>query len=152
MYTKRFAKVKYCIYFEILLIRVFSWFSELMHCLGSILVIWLEWFNFWGCLKISWLSWISVGLVISWLSCFNNWVICCSDQFQFWNFVLGLNDGSGSNLKISWNMAYTLWCFVLGGYSVKIYEMWSTKVLRVGAFSKIFEASFQWYLVNHIKW
>lgn len=93
-------KLKYNIYSNILLVMVFSWFSELMQCVGSLLVLWLQWYNYFGCLRISWLIWVSISSMIGWFIWFTEWVIFCSNHFYFWYLVLGLNDGSGFNLKI----------------------------------------------------
>jgi len=37
-----------------------------------------------------------------------------------------------------------IWWFELGGSSMKYYKMWSTEVLRVGAFSVGVEDPFKW--------
>jgi len=78
-----------------------------------VIVIWLFWLFKWIASSFIWLA-DSVDLVTEFqlmayyvgskIVLFDVWVIYCKDQFQFWYLVLGLNVGSGSSLKIWWNV------------------------------------------------
>ena len=89
----------------------------------------------------------SMGYEMSDLFC---WCTAICQWVSVW-CMMSLNVWSGSSLKIWWKVAYKLCWFESGGPIVKIYETWSTVVLRVGAFNEWIVSPFRWVMVNEIR-